>query len=200
VIGDQASVGFGTNIFLKTDITGGAISLLTDLDSTGRVAANTANLSGITFTPEYRFYPSGEAPKGFYINPFVRILTYKTALDVAYTDNSGDITDVESTFRLLTAGPGLSVGYQWLIADRITIEWNGGAGLTFGVIRYKGSIADGQLGSDPQEFLDELNMYIQENTPIGRELTLQDADALKFTLPGAVWPVLRSNLTIGFAF
>lgn len=200
VLTDEIALGIGTNFFLQTDFNQGLAGTISNLDTTGNFSSNAINLNGFTLTPELRYYPEGKAPKGFFLDPFVRFLQYKTAVDAVFNDNS-EISNIESNFRFRAFGPGLSLGYQWIIAERFSIEWHGGLGVTFGAVSHSGTILNGPIQNDIQKYVDELNIYIQEEIPfINQEITLDDLNSLKFRIPGVVWPVFRSGLSFGFAF
>lgn len=200
VLSDQLSVGIHTHIRFRTNLGERVLTFINDRQSNNRFSANQLSLGGTTFTPELRYYPGGEAPRGFYLNPFVRILTYKSILETSYTGDFGDVTEVESKIRLLTGGPGFSIGYQFLIGDQWTIDWHGGLGLTVGIVRHTGTVTNGAIQTSIQDIVDEANLFIEENLPINWQLNLQDEVSLRFTAPGAIWPVVRSSLSVGYAF
>lgn len=68
-------------------------------------------LSGLFFTPEYRFYLSNEALNGFYVGPYVRYQNLKL-----------EDKDYASKGTLTTYGGGVVVGRQWMFSDRITLD------------------------------------------------------------------------------
>ncbi|MEM7371516.1 MAG: DUF3575 domain-containing protein [Bacteroidota bacterium] len=197
---DKIAVGLGTNFFLRTDFNEGLAGSISNLDTTGNFSSTAINLNGFTFTPEFRYYPGGKAPQGFFLDPFVRFLQYKTAVDAVFNDNA-EVSNIESNFRFRALGPGFSLGYQWIIAERFSIEWHGGLGITFGAVSHTGTILNGPIQNDIQKYVDELNLYIQEEIPfIDQEISLEDINTLKFRIPGVTWPVFRSGLSFGVAF
>jgi hypothetical protein len=67
-------------------------------------------ISGLTITPEYRFYlGDDEAPRGFYVGPFLRFRTFKLTESSSSSEGSMNIF-----------GGGVIVGKQWLFNDRIS--------------------------------------------------------------------------------
>jgi hypothetical protein len=95
-----------------------------------------ANFGGWAVTPELRFYTGkndvNDAPKGFYLAPYMRIANYRLKLDYDYVDN-GKVTSYSATGRYKGTGFGLMFGYQWIISNRVSIDWwmlgiHGGAG------------------------------------------------------------------------
>jgi hypothetical protein len=74
-------------------------------------------ITGIFFTPEYRFYLSNdkEAPQGFYIGPYIRYQNLKiedTSVDPSTPDKA----------TLSTFGGGISIGHQWIFSDIISLD------------------------------------------------------------------------------
>ena len=72
-------------------------------------------LSGFRITPEFRFYPTGTSPKGFYLAPFAN---YQN-LSLTVTDA---LTNFEGKATLTTIGGGLDIGYQWIFGDVVTLD------------------------------------------------------------------------------
>ena len=87
---------------------------------------NDTKISGIFFTPEYRFYLSGEAMDGFYVGPFVRYQNLKV-------ENKS--TGSEGT--LSTFGGGAVVGRQWLFGNIVTLDLFAGPSYNVGDVKYK---------------------------------------------------------------
>lgn len=71
-------------------------------------------LTGFSVTPEFRFYPSGKSPKGFYLAPFGRY----NSLSLKVTDGSG----IEGKATLTSIGAGLSIGNQWIFGDIVSLD------------------------------------------------------------------------------
>lgn len=74
-------------------------------------------ISGVFFTPEYRFYLSNnkEAIEGFYIGPFVRYQNLKVE-----DTNSNPSNPDKAT--LSTFGGGLVIGHQWIFSNIIALD------------------------------------------------------------------------------
>jgi hypothetical protein len=83
-------------------------------------------VSGIFFTPEYRFYLSGQSLNGFYVGPFVRYQNLKVTDN---TDGSGDKA------TLSTFGGGVLVGRQWLFSNIITLDLFAGPSYNSGKVK-----------------------------------------------------------------
>ena len=71
-------------------------------------------LTGFSVTPEFRFYPSGNSPKGFYLAPFGRY----NSLSLTVTGNAG----TEGKATLTSIGAGLSIGNHWIFGDIVSLD------------------------------------------------------------------------------
>lgn len=72
-------------------------------------------ISGLFFTPEYRFALSGESMNGFYIGPFLRYQNLKLEEKISDQGNPSKAT-------LSTIGGGVVVGRQWMFKDIVTLD------------------------------------------------------------------------------
>ena len=84
--------------------------------------------SGLFFTPEVRFYVSGEALNGFYVGPFVRYQTLKI-------EDKSDASNTEKA-KLSTVGGGVVAGRQWMFSDIVTLDIFGGPSYNSGSVKY----------------------------------------------------------------
>lgn len=80
------------------------------------------NIRGIRFTPEFRFYPGKQAPKGFYIGPYVRYMNYGTYWPGQIKRDSIVFVDYTARLRLTEIGIGGQLGYQFLIKEKLSID------------------------------------------------------------------------------
>jgi len=82
-------------------------------------------LNGFSISPEFRFYPgSGEAPKGFYIAPYLRYSFYKASTPYYYKETTGVVSKLETAVRFNYYGAGFQIGKHWLIGDKFSIDWS----------------------------------------------------------------------------
>ncbi len=72
-------------------------------------------ITGHEYTVEYRFYPYGHAPDGFYIGPY-----YLNAKGNAYT--GGSDYNASGTFNLNWQGPGINFGSQWIMGGFFSLN------------------------------------------------------------------------------
>jgi hypothetical protein len=86
---------------------------------------NDVGINGMFFTPEYRFYLSGESMNGFYAGPFVRYQNLKIT-DKTQNDKA----------TLTTFGGGVVVGRQWLFGNIVTLDIFVGPSYNSGSVKY----------------------------------------------------------------
>ncbi len=86
-------------------------------------------VSGVFFTPEYRFYLSNEkeAMEGFYVGPYLRYQNLKIEDD---TDPNNVSKATLSTF-----GGGVVVGHQWIFSNVISLDIFGGPNYNSGNVK-----------------------------------------------------------------
>ncbi|MET4076618.1 DUF3575 domain-containing protein [Hymenobacter sp. UYCo722] len=91
-------------------------------------------LSGFAITPEYRFYlsDSKEAPRGFYVGPYLRYRNLK----LKYADNSGGGSQAAEA-TLNTFGGGILIGHQWIFKQRFSLDTFLGPSYSAGSVKYK---------------------------------------------------------------
>lgn len=155
---------------------------------------------GFQIAPELRFYTGDkEGPRGFYIGPRLNFSSYTATLKGSHTYGSAPVKTSEDkiVINYTNVGLGVQMGYQWLINDKVSIDWGFlGAGLGLGTITGTGTTDDtGQL----QKWADDANSYTQSNALL-KSLGV-NKDGTSLTVRGSnVFPSFRSSLTIGYAF
>ncbi len=152
--------------------------------------------SGFHTSFDYKFYLSeGEGIKGFYIAPYLRFLNFNST----FSDEI-DKTYFDVDLRFSSIGLGFQMGYQWIVFDKVTIDWyflgvNGA--YMFPKLVY--SIANNSgfdYSSIKDDVYDVLNGfgYLQNGL-------IQESSSKNLTnwLPAFV-PGIRSGISIGYAF
>ena len=200
VLSDNKTVSVDLHSFFPRSPRG---QLQSAIDAYNSDTFNISNLglSGFTFTPAYRHYFGGNAPRGFYFSPFARFFQYTGTWNVDYQGVDQQVM-VDGRLRFRGLGGGLSLGFQFLIAERISVDWHGGLGVTLAGLRHRGELdTQNVLPQDIQDFEDQINAYLDENIGfINKRVNFDDGLAANFRIPGIIWPVLRSSLAIGVAF
>jgi len=94
------------------------ISFINDAFNTDE-SISAPEFSGITATGEYRFYSKKKgAGRGFYFAPYARYANHKLDFNADIQDNFTNVVT-----QLSAIGLGRQIGMQWLIKDRIVIDW-----------------------------------------------------------------------------
>lgn len=162
-----------------------------DVEDYGGTADLQNKISGFSVSGEYRFYTSSskDAPRGFYVAPFLKYNKYKIETSAGFgyeatVEEYLDLTpeqqetatfnglgydlDVTGNFdaELRQMGLGLMIGYQWLIADRISIDWTF-FGLGVDSYLFEVDISTEEIDVDYQEWGNEIEEEVKEFDYIG---------------------------------
>ncbi len=152
--------------------------------------------------PEFRFYfGDAEGPRGFYVAPQLNFSTYSLTARGTHLYGAGLTSNDKVNLSYTAIGGGIQLGTQWIINDKISIDWGFlGLGVVSGTVSATGTTDDaGKLASwsnDAQNFV--------TNNPGVKDF----ANFLKFTpnttsisaSGSTILPSFRSTLCIGYAF
>jgi hypothetical protein len=102
---------------------------------------NDIKISGIFFTPEYRFYLSTnhEAPTGFYVGPYLRYQNLK--IEEKASGSNGEA-------KLTTFGGGLVAGRHWIFSDIVSLDIFAGPNYNSGDVK----VTSGNVTEVPTSF------------------------------------------------
>jgi hypothetical protein len=197
----QISGSFLLNRELDSRFTDG---LLEQDSNTTSVAANyitDSYMKGISVIPELRIYSKKKdgAPKGFYFGPYLKYSKYSIGYS-GFFDGSYEAT--EGSVRSL--GLGLSLGAHFLIAKRVSIDWNFisiGVNSNKFVMQYT---SPGGYYAGSQEEINEIEEDIQNDFKdipfLGNKVDVE-LNGNSASVTTKFWmPAIRSGLTIGVAF
>ena len=95
------------------------------MSQTYNEATGDGSTSGFIFIPEFRYYFGGDAVKGFYASPLVRIrMVNKTFNDNSPASfiTSTDGIDYDYTESKTSVGGGLVLGYQVVMFDALALD------------------------------------------------------------------------------
>ena len=73
-------------------------------------------------TLEYRFYPAGHAPTGWYIAPFVRFASMDISNDYSYRSQDGILHQAHLEAKFNAGGAGVLLGYQFLLGKHLGLD------------------------------------------------------------------------------
>ena len=151
--------------------------------------------SGITATGEYRFYSRKKgAGRGFYFAPYARYASHELDFNA---DIQGNFSSVAT--RLSAIGLGGQIGMQWLIKDRIAIDW-GILGLAAQWYNLKITYQS-PLGEDLN--FDEIRADLEaeiDSSPLNNKLEFTSTDdSLEAKMP-FLFGGARTYLSVGYKF
>jgi len=200
VLSDKTSVTLGLNgtFSFKRDVTGSYV----DDNGVTRERSAEARFKGFSVTPGFRFYTGGNAPEDFYLEPFIRYYRFTISVtDYEHERDNGEIVLVDGDGTLRGIGGGLQIGKQWITSSNFTIDVHGGFGLASGKLEF--STMDEDL--TPQEYADikeEIDNDLEDASVSfldDVEVTATDMSAT-VSLEGALLPILRFGVSLGYAF
>jgi hypothetical protein len=171
------------------------------------IQPSSGEFSGFNATPEIRLYPFSKrgAPYGFYVSLFGRYFNYDWKVPYVSQDpNSGDKFTANGTFNVSGIGGGTTLGAQFLIKDRVVIDWfflgGGVASSTLSGEVTSPDITDDlayyeDLGIDIKSFYGGIPSFNEENLTVNFE-----KEKASFELKNQLLPIFRVGLAIGIAF
>lgn len=151
-------------------------------------------LWGWHIKPEFVCYPGKKgSPKGYYIGGYGKVDHYGLTMNVQTTKNEYD-----NGLGITRVGGGLIMGYQWLIANRVSIDfWFFGIGVDYYMMSasYKAKASE-SLSADDKKDIEDNVKAISADAAVkyinGREA--------KVDFPGIIFPCSRFGLSVGVAF
>lgn len=149
---------------------------------------------------EYRFYlGKQEALKGLYLAPYLRYWNNSFVFNDYISKNEiNELFDVRT--KISGWGLGFQMGYQWLINDKISIDWYFfGASIERVFMNASYVIASNREFSYQTIVGDVRDVFSGFNLLEKNLVTRADPDRLKIELP-ILSPGIRTGLTIGYAF
>ncbi|MDX2285426.1 MAG: DUF3575 domain-containing protein [Bacteroidia bacterium] len=202
-ITDKLSIGLNGGFYIPFSSSDSALFGQIDFSNGGDVAVQQSSFGGLTVTPELRVYFSQKgALRGFHLDPFLRYFNYNIGVDGVYQDPTEGNSDISSKFRFSGGGAGLSLGFQGIVADIISIDWFIGGGAGVGGFRLDLS-AEGPLEDDIDSYVDDVRAELNAQLPgLGDRLVQESsvADGYRFRIPAGVVPIFRTGLAVGIAF
>ena len=144
-------------------------------------------INGFSILPEYRFYTAKEAPKGFYVAPYLKF--WRGAMGATILDSVLHPTEIVASLNIIGAGVG--IGYQWVIADVVTIDWN-----------FLGLGADAYILNATitgQDYA-EVSKQIQDSGNASNVILSGAGNITSITSPPTILPGLKTNFSIGYMF
>ncbi|MDJ1479441.1 DUF3575 domain-containing protein [Cytophagaceae bacterium YF14B1] len=85
------------------------------------ILGENGKLNRFAVAPEFRYYPSGTAPTGFYVGPFARYVNFSAKGDITKEIN-GEQRTIHGKLTQQTFSLGCVIGGQWLFGDHISLD------------------------------------------------------------------------------
>ena len=128
--------------------------------SNSDIAVDIDKITGISITPEARYYIKACDPgklEGFYAGVYLRYTGYRSGASFEYLRVNKPTESYHSNLSLNEYGVGIQLGYQLIIKERFTIDF------MFLGPRFSSYHLGYNFDKQPsQEFLDELSEYLNE--------------------------------------
>jgi len=161
----------------------------------GATVTNKFNSFGIT--AENRFYLAKNAPRGFYLAPYVR---YNRLWIDRITENPEERGETTITGALGGFGLGGSLGWQFRLGEHMTLDATF-AGVDFKLMRgtliYKTTDPENDIAA----FRDKVQETVGDIPIIGSKLVAAiEGDQVKVHSPRILLPAYRFNVTVNYAF
>lgn len=186
---------------LPIDVPQSVFDRIENLGTQNNLKFGSGNLRGAYLAGEYRFYLKGNAPQGFYVAPYAKLGNRKFKLDGSYSNNNLNIDSVSAAaeLKLFTASLGGQIGYQFIIRDKFTINWNI-IGFGLNLNRIKGSFTANDNGVF-DDFAADAQRFI-ETIPGLKNVDLVPDNISKTISAGGGFPFwgVRTGLSIGYMF
>jgi hypothetical protein len=150
---------------------------------------------GFHTSVDYKFYVGKkDAPKGFYLAPYLRYFNYKFLM---IDKIDGDYFDVNS--KIQSVGLGFQMGYHWVVYDKISIDWYFlGIGVEY--ITPKLVYTTDQEDFDYKSIVDNVVAVFDGWGYFQKRLkTNPTSENMTAKLP-TFFPGIKTGLTIGYAF
>ena len=155
--------------------------------------ASPSTFSGYTATAEYRFYGKKGVTRGFYFGPYARYAAHDLNFD---GEIEGNNTNVDA--QLSAIGLGGQIGIQWLIKDRIAIDW-GIIGVGAQWYNFKTTFSAIDQAINFEEIQADLETQIEDSPLTNRLEFTSTEDTLRASMP-FLFGGARTYLSVGYKF
>lgn len=200
VLGPKMSVLLHGGYTLSRSVPSTLFSGMDTLNRNGKYTTITSAKfnGGFQVTPEFRFYPAGNANKGFYIGAYLRYINLGISANADHRDNStSPIMKYEYKGSYSFTSFGAQVGYQWFLGENLTLDW-WIVGFNAGSSKVKME-ADGDFSTvDKAQYINDLNLNLTGTAIHNVKATIDNSKAsLQFSAPGFG---MRLGLCLGYRF
>jgi len=157
---------------------------------------NATKFGAFSAALEGRFYLGRKgAMRGFYIAPFAKYSDYNVKTSISFVESSTNVTEyVPISGGISTMTFGFSLGVQWQLAKRITLDWRiigPNYGFSSGTLEGKKELS----AEDQKTVLSHMNDF--NDIPLMKFKNEVNSQGAKSTISGP-WAGIRTGLSIGF--
>lgn len=163
-------------------------------------ALEALTISGYSIMPEIRFYPNDDKimPRGGYVGLYGKYNAYEFTTQFESKTFSNTYYPIEEG-KYMAFGGGVNFGIQWLIKDRVSIDWN-----IFGIHGGFSKSSASLTSSFPIPATDQADLKARIESieiPLDLGSVKADVDAGGADVEvDVIFLGLRAGLSIGFAF
>lgn len=167
--------------------------------SENNLIINDGKYNNFYFAAEYRIYTGGEAGRGFFIAPYLKLSNYSFDVNGTYNNNANGFINIPAKVNLgyFSTSIGGQLGYQWIVKDKVTINWSF-IGLGVGINR----LSAGFTAADNDVFEkweQDVNDFLA-NFPGNYQLSSDNATRTIDAAGTVILPAARASLSIGYRF
>jgi len=224
VVNDHQSAQIKLGFLIPRSLPG-TLYDVSEVEDYGGTASLQNRIKGFSVSGEYRFYTGSsrkQSLRGFYFAPYLKWNKYKieTTSNFGYEANlseyyeltaeqqaaaefngSGYDIDVAANFDagFRQLGLGAMIGYQWLIADKVSIDWNFfGLGIDHTV--FEVDISSEGVDVDYTKWGKEIEEEVKDFTVVGDKIEVTvEKNSVNAKAPFLL-PNLRMSISVGIAF
>jgi hypothetical protein len=181
------------------NVPAGLVDFTEGTGSTNNLVINEGTYNNVYFAAEYRIYTAGVAGKGFFVAPYLKLSNYSFDVTGTYNNDVNGFINIPAEVNLgyFSASIGGQLGYQWIIKDKVTINWSF-IGLGVGLNR----LSAGFTADDNdvfEEWEQDVNDFLAQ-FPGNYELKSDNATRTIDAAGTVILPAARASLSIGYRF
>ena len=172
------------------------------LGSDSLTSKSNQDQSGFNFSVDYRFYLSRQnkypAPRGVYIGPYYSYNSFGRQHVWTLKSTSGSTVDLQSDLNLKVHTVGIEFGYQFVFADRISLDLVL-AGPGIAAYDLSASLGANLSQADREKVFEKINDALAEKFP-GYGLVIDEGDFKSTGVEKTTSYGYRYMIQVGFRF
>lgn len=151
-----------------------------------------------------RFYKGKKnpAPQGFYVSPFLAYNNNKLNFSMAYVQPTDNRIPADLSLQVNSYGAGVMIGNQWVIKDKVVIDFNY-FGIGYAGRRYAARFTANDDSIDYEEIEQEIENDLNNTGNIGGVINVTNVksfdDGIKVVAAGSGLQ-FKCSLSVGYKF